>query len=87
MKIAVYQAPPTDGDVDAALRRLEVQLRAAALAGADVLVAPELYLPGYNRFDLHSKVSEADGSGEERREWERTVQKPPSGTLYKVTSE
>ena len=39
MKIAVYQAPPTDGDVDAALRRLEVQLRAAALAGADVLVA------------------------------------------------
>lgn len=63
MKIAVYQAPPTDGDVDAALRRLEVQLRAAALAGADVLVAPELYLPGYNRFDLHSKVSEADGAG------------------------
>lgn len=63
MKLAVYQAPPTDGDVEAAFRRLEAQLRAAALAGADVLVAPELYLPGYNRFELHSQVSEADGAG------------------------
>lgn len=61
MKLAVYQAPPTDGDVEAAFRRLEAQLRAAAIAGADILVAPELYLPGYNRFDFHTEVTAEDG--------------------------
>lgn len=55
------------GDPEAALTRLAGQLRAAAMAGARMLVAPELYLPGYNRPDLHASLSQPRGGAWERR--------------------
>ena len=61
MKLALYQGPPAQGDPDAALSRLAVQLRAAAATGARMLVAPELFLPGYNRPDLHGALAQPLG--------------------------
>ncbi|OSP54905.1 carbon-nitrogen hydrolase family protein [Pseudoruegeria sp. SK021] len=58
MKLAVYQSPTSDGNVEDALSRLSRMLMAAAQAGAEMLVAPELYLPGYNRPDLHQKLAQ-----------------------------
>ena len=53
MKIALWQAPPTNGRIEAVFRAICQQLRAAGAAGAELLVTPELILPGYNRPDLH----------------------------------
>ncbi|MGQ0566327.1 MAG: nitrilase-related carbon-nitrogen hydrolase [Gemmobacter sp.] len=48
MRLAVLQSPSPAGDADAGLATLAPALRAAGAAGADVLVAPETFLPGYN---------------------------------------
>jgi predicted amidohydrolase len=58
MKLALYQGPSADGDVDGAFARLEHWLRVSALAGARMLVMPELFLPGYNRPDLHRALAQ-----------------------------
>lgn len=58
MKLALWQCHPTDGRVEQALVALAGQLGAAAAAGALLLVVPELYLPGYNRPDLHAELSQ-----------------------------
>ena len=61
MKIALYQSPTTDGNEDAAFGRIDRMLKAAALAGAEMAVFPELYLPGYNRPDLHADRAQPQG--------------------------
>lgn len=61
MKIALYQGPPIGGDIEAGFTRLDAQTRAAALAGAEMIVFPELFLPGYNRPDLHESLSQPQG--------------------------
>lgn len=61
LTLAVYQGPPVQGDPEAGLARLARQLRAAAMAGANMLVAPELFLPGYNRPDLHGALAQPVG--------------------------
>ncbi len=48
MRLAVLQAPSPAGDADAALAALAAPLRAAGAGGAAMLVAPEVWLPGYN---------------------------------------
>lgn len=48
MKIAVLQSQSPGGDLDEAFAQLAAALNAAGAAGAVVLVAPEVYLPGYN---------------------------------------
>lgn len=48
MRLSVLQSASPAGDIDAACATLETALRAAAAAGADVLIAPEVFLPGYN---------------------------------------
>ena len=58
MKLALWQCTPTDGRVEEALDALGATLRAAAAAGARVLVVPELYLPGYHRPDLHASLAQ-----------------------------
>lgn len=58
MKLAIYQGPPIGGDVEAGFARLETQLCAAAMAGAKMAVFPELFLPGYNRPDLHKSLAQ-----------------------------
>ncbi|WP_137702423.1 carbon-nitrogen hydrolase family protein [Marimonas lutisalis] len=61
MKLALYQGPPIQGDIEAGFDRIKAQLGAAALAGARMAVFPELFLPGYNRPDLHSSLSQPLG--------------------------
>lgn len=61
MKLALYQGPPIGGDIEAGLARLDIQTRSAALAGASMIVFPELYLPGYNRPDLHGRLAQPLG--------------------------
>ncbi|MDN5796243.1 MAG: hypothetical protein L0H79_10905 [Intrasporangium sp.] len=58
MKLALWQCHPTDGRVEEALAALEARVLAAAAAGADLLIVPELYLPGYNRPDLHALLAQ-----------------------------
>ncbi len=48
MRIAVYQTPSPAGDLPAGFDILDLALTNAALADADMLVMPELFLPGYN---------------------------------------
>jgi len=47
VRLAVLQAAAAPGDVPANLARLDAALAAAAAAGADLLVTPELFLTGY----------------------------------------
>ena len=58
MKLALWQTTPTDGRIEQVFAALSAQLRAAAAAGARLLVAPELILPGYDRPDLHRDLAQ-----------------------------
>ncbi|MGX9417918.1 carbon-nitrogen hydrolase family protein [Vibrio sp. WJH972] len=59
MKIGLCQALPIDGDIESGFTTIETNLRAAAEAGAEMVVFPELYLPGYNRPDLHQELAQS----------------------------
>lgn len=48
MKLALSQMPSPAGSIDAAFGAITPALNAAAAMGADMLVLPELMLPGYN---------------------------------------
>ncbi len=61
MKLAIYQGSPIAGDIDEGFARIETRLAAAAMAGAQMIVFPELFLPGYNRPDLHDSLSQPLG--------------------------
>lgn len=61
MKLALYQGPPIQGDIEEGFARIEAQLGAAALAGARMAVFPELFLPGYNQPVLHGSLSQPLG--------------------------
>ena len=54
MRLAVLQAPSPGGDLDAACAGIERALAAAGAAEATALVAPEVFLPGYNHPDVAS---------------------------------
>jgi nitrilase len=67
MRIAVLQAPSPAGDADAALAALARPLAAAGAAGASVLVAPELWLPGYNAATVTAQAQPRGGA------WQRAL--------------
>lgn len=52
MRLAVLQTTSSAGDIDVALERIDLALMAAGAAGADALVVPEVFLPGYNHADM-----------------------------------
>jgi len=58
VKLALWQASPTNGRIEAGFSALCMQLQAAAAAGAKMLLVPELFLPGYNRPDLHAELAQ-----------------------------
>jgi len=67
MKLALYQGPAASGDIEAGFARIESQLSAASRAGASMAVFPEVFLPGYNRPDLHKSLAQPLGGDWTRR--------------------
>ena len=68
MKLAIYQGPSTEGDIDSALAVVNANVAASATAGASMVVFPELFLPGYNQPDLHKSMAQPkDGP------WEKSL--------------
>lgn len=62
MKLAVFQSHPVRADKAANLARLREVSRVAALAGADILIAPELFLTRYNvGAETHRLAEPLDG--------------------------
>ena len=59
MRLSVLQTTSPAGNIDAACVRLETALHAAGAAGADVLVAPEVFLPGYNHPEIAGLPADA----------------------------
>src|SRR5881397_3736307 len=52
MRIALAQLNPTSGDINGNTAKILEAIEAAAAEGADVLVTPEMALPGYCIGDL-----------------------------------
>ncbi len=52
MRLALWQGTSPASDIDAACAQAEAALAAAAALGADALVLPEVWLPGYNQPDI-----------------------------------
>ena len=63
MKLALYQSPSPGGNVEDGFERISTQLRAAAAAGAQMLVLPEMYLPGYNQPRLIATLAQIRDGG------------------------
>nr|WP_319948683.1 carbon-nitrogen hydrolase family protein [uncultured Shimia sp.] len=58
MKVAIYQGASPEGDVDLALKTVERSVATASQFGAQMVVFPELFLPGYNQPDLHTTMAQ-----------------------------
>lgn len=65
MILGLYQGPSPDGDDARALATVGRMLAAAAAAGADLVVFPELYLPGYNHAAIPDRAQAAGGAWEQ----------------------
>jgi 5-aminopentanamidase len=61
MKLAVWQGNSPAGNGDAALAALEPALNASGAMGAAMLVAPEVWLPGYNDDRIHALAQPRGG--------------------------
>lgn len=62
LRVALWQGASPAGDVAAALAQARAAVRAAAAAGASVLVLPEAWLPGYNCPDLAERALAPDAA-------------------------
>ena len=52
MRLGLWQGPSPAGDIAVGVAALERAIAAAGAVGAQYLVAPEVYLPGYNQPDI-----------------------------------
>ncbi len=67
MIVAAYQATPVEADIEAGFAKVDEILAQAAAKNAEMLVFPELYLPGYNQQHLMPDLAQAtDGPWEQR---------------------
>ena len=60
MRLALWQGTSPASDIEAACTEAEAALTAAAALKADVLVLPEVWLPGYNQPDIPAQALPAD---------------------------
>jgi 5-aminopentanamidase len=65
-RLALLQCPSPAGDIEAAFATLGPALRAAGAAGAQMLVAPETLLPGYNSDRISQLALPAGGDWQDR---------------------
>ena len=62
MRLALWQGTSPEGDVERALHEVEAALTAAAAMGAQALVLPEVWLPGYNQPDISARALTIDSA-------------------------
>ena len=62
LRLAVWQSPSANGDLDVAIQTLLPALRAAGAMGADCLIAPEIWLAGYNQPDIAETAMPRDSA-------------------------
>jgi len=67
LRLALWQGPSPAGDTALALATLRPALQAAGRLGVATLVAPEVYLPGYNHPDIVSLAQPRGG------DWHRAL--------------
>ena len=67
MIIAAYQGPSPEGDTKNALAKVNETLAKAALKKVEMVVFPELFVPGYNQMKTHSRVAQAQGGAWETK--------------------
>jgi 5-aminopentanamidase len=61
LRLALWQGNSPQGDAEAGLAALQTALMAAGAAGAAMLVAPEVWLPGYNQPDIPARAQAQAG--------------------------
>lgn len=64
--IALWQGPSPEASDDTAFAALDAAISAAAAMGAITLVAPEIYLPGYNQPDIPARAQPRGGPWHQR---------------------
>lgn len=62
LRVAVWQGHSPAGDIAGGVAALTQGLQAAGAMGAGVLVAPEVWLPGYNQPDIPAQALSADAA-------------------------
>ena len=62
MRLALWQGTSPASDIETACAQAESALAAAAALKADVLVLPEVWLPGYNQSDIPAKALAVDSA-------------------------
>ena len=67
MKLAVYQGPSFEGGHEEALAKIDQMAGASQAAGANMVVFPELFLPGYNQPELLVEMAQPSGGSWEAR--------------------
>ena len=65
-RIALWQGHSPAGSDETAFAALDAALRAAAAMGAVTLVAPEVFLPGYNQPDIPARAQPRGGPWHQR---------------------
>lgn len=81
MKLALAQCAPFGPDTEAALTHVATTLRAARAAGAEMVVFPELLLPGYNQPKAHRALAQPQGGA-----WETSLSRICSETGCGLTA-
>lgn len=64
--IALWQTTSPEGSDDTAFAAIDTALRAASAMGAVTLIAPEVYLPGYNQPDIPTRAQPRGGPWHQR---------------------
>ena len=61
MIVAAYQGFSPEGNIESALAKVDETLAKAADKNVEMVVFPELYLPGYNQMKSHHSVAQKQG--------------------------
>ena len=61
MIVAAYQGFSPEGNIESALAKVDETLAKAADKKVEMLVIPELYIPGYNQMKSHHSVAQKQG--------------------------